>query len=183
VINTAMLVCVWGCVGWLLFRAIPDFAEIRLIDKAAQLQSQLLGEVMRGRLPHDDDAVRKLLIVTRGLAAEPQQFGLTEALAVHAAYVRLQVPLPTSINFTALPNGQKQALKEVEAGLERALREYLILGSRFWFLLVPLLAASQVFFKLCRSLRVSRPVPTVLKRAGFPEQLAREVALAALARA
>jgi hypothetical protein len=147
-LNFVLILSTWAVAGWTIVVGVPMFARARFAEQVTALRDAVADEVLRGDLPRADGAVLEFLDVTHGMATRPEDFGLTEAMAVHQAHVVLgeaPEPLPS---YSDLAPAQRRRMHEAEAELTSLLRTYLLFGSQFWLLLAAGLLARRALYKI-----------------------------------
>ncbi len=126
----AVVVGVWVT----LFYLLPLIARARFEYRATVLRDECLDAVFDGRLPRTTP-VESFLARASMMAAHPNAFTLTMALAVQLAMTDLGCDEPQRPTYASLKPEERKLLHQLDDRLHHALGERLVRGSSFGWLL------------------------------------------------
>jgi hypothetical protein len=147
--NLTMLIGAWAAAAWSLVVGVPMLARSTFTERVSELHDKIADEVIYGRLPSRDAAVEEFLGVTWAMSNHPRAFGISEAFAVHMTHRELgHVEGCHRPSYNALDADARRLMHDVEEHLTRALRSYLLFGSKFWLPIGALIFSRRVLYKL-----------------------------------
>ena len=148
-----------------LFYLLPLAARARFEYRATVLRDEALDAVLDGRLRRMEP-VESFLARASAMAAHPELFTLTRALAAHRAMAELGCEKEKPPSYASLRPEERKLLHRLDEELYRALGQRLVRGSSFGWLLW---GGVRLLSPLLRSKRHPEAVS-----ATSPQNLARE---------
>lgn len=137
-----------GSVLLTVFVLRPMVARARLGQRVLQQRNIVMDAVLRGEIDPDDPAVHNLLDYTQALASRPKSFGVTEALALHRSMIELGIHSTDQLfdraTYGHMTPAGRRTMNEADRALQIAVADYLVGGSKFWFVLAPLRAIARL---------------------------------------
>ena len=125
-----------------LFVVRPAHARAKVGRAAKEIEYRVLDAMLAGHMKHDDPALDELIAYSRLLSEHARTIGLTEATALMMAAQQCgisdlrDVAQERASYKDMSPEGRRIAL-EADKALHGLFAEYLVKGSKAWFLIAP----------------------------------------------
>lgn len=150
IVNTALFLTGIGAVVLFCTFLRPAIARTTLGRRAKHVEYKVADSLLAGEIDLSDPAFQELMGFIHMLSEHPREFGLTEFQAMEMTLRKAgfrdpsEVPLPALSYAHMRPHG-RAVMIDADKELHLALTEYLVAGSKMWWLLTPARAMWRAF--------------------------------------